>query len=229
MNNRIIVSMCMFMALHSSAAARSGVKHSKTLEEYLHSLPQSLVSPAKASLGSLWLQGSPLTELASDYKARHVNDLVVVRIVEDTSAAATGSVAAQRTFSANSGISALAGQVNTAGIDSLFSPHSESKLAGTGQTQSTLTLRTSLAGQVVAVLPSGLMVVQAQRDVNVNNERQVVVIRGLVRSGDIAPDGSVLSTSMSSLELELKGKGVISDSTRPPNIVVRFLLKLFGF
>jgi hypothetical protein len=34
---------------------------------------------------------------------------------------------------------------------------------------------------------------------------------------------------MANLEIELKGKGVISDGTRQPNILVRTLLKIFNF
>lgn len=226
---RPVLLLCILSLFSGAAIARSAAKPRRSLDEYLRTLPQTSVSANTATLGSLWVPGSPITELASDYKARHVNDLVVVRIVEDTSAESSGSVATERTFSANSGVSALAGQFSTSNIESLFSPHSAAKLAGQGQTQSTSKLRTSLAGQVVSTLPSGLLVVQAQRDVTVNNERQIVIIRGLVRPGDIAADGSIASTSMSNLEIELLGKGVISDGTRPPNIVVRLLLKILGF
>jgi len=50
-----------------------------------------------------------------------------------------------------------------------------------------------------------------------------------VRGGDIAPDNSLLSNQLSNLELELKGKGVISDGTRPPNVIMRVLLRILGF
>jgi hypothetical protein len=57
------------------------------------------------SLGSLWpLEGSPLTDLATDYKARHLNDIVVIRIVEQTLAQASGAVTAQRAFTSSSAI-----------------------------------------------------------------------------------------------------------------------------
>jgi flagellar L-ring protein precursor FlgH len=62
-----------------------------------------------------------------------------------------------------------------------------------------------------------------------NNERQTVILRGIVRGGDIAPDNSLLSNQLSNLELELKGKGVISDGTRPPNVIMRVLLRILGF
>jgi len=39
----------------------------------------------------------------------------------------------------------------------------------------------------------------------------------------------VSSNSIGNLELELKGKGVLSDGTRPPNPVVKMILRLVGF
>ena len=54
-------------------------------------------------------------------------------------------------------------------------------------------------------------------------------LRGVVRPGDIASDNSILSSQMSNLELEIRGKGVVSDGTRQPNIVIRTLLRLLNF
>ena len=41
--------------------------------------------------------------MASDYKARNVNDLIVIQVVESTTAAEDGAVKSARTFSASSG------------------------------------------------------------------------------------------------------------------------------
>lgn len=79
------------------------------------------------------------------------------------------------------------------------------------------------------MLPSRALVIEAERQLTMNNEKQTIVLRGLVRQGDIAPDGSVLSNYIGNLELELKGKGVLSDGTRPPNPLVRTLLRIVGF
>jgi flagellar L-ring protein precursor FlgH len=199
------------------------------LSEYIDRVSGEPVTQSTAP-GSLFpLEGGPLTDLASDYKARHVNDVVVIRVAESTLAQATGTVAAQRSFSASSGISALAGKINTSGIDELFSPHSDSNLKGTGTANSQSQLRTTFAGRVVAVLPNRNMVIEAQRAVTFNQQTQTIILRGLIRPGDLAIDDSISSTQISDLELELKGKGVISDATRQPNLFVRLLLKLVGF
>ena len=66
---------------------------------------------ALTSLGSLWpLDGGTLTDLATDYKARRLNDVVIIRIVEQTLAQASGNVTAQRGFSSNSASPAWPGR-----------------------------------------------------------------------------------------------------------------------
>jgi len=79
------------------------------------------------------------------------------------------------------------------------------------------------------VLPNGNLVVEAERQVSFNQEDQTIILRGVVRPGDILSNNSVPSTSLSDLELEVKGKGVVSDAVRQPNVFVRLLMKLLNF
>ncbi len=79
------------------------------------------------------------------------------------------------------------------------------------------------------VLPNGNLVVEAKRDVLMNNERQTIWLRGVARPGDLGANNAVLSTQLSNLEVELKGKGVISEGTRQPNLAVRILMRLLTF
>jgi flagellar L-ring protein precursor FlgH len=72
-------------------------------------------------------------------------------------------------------------------------------------------------------------VIEAQRKEAVDNQDQTLTLRGVVRPGDLASDGSVYSTSVSNLEILLNGHGVISDGVRPPNVVIRTILKLLEF
>jgi flagellar L-ring protein FlgH len=182
------------------------------------------------SLGSLWpLNGGTLTDLATDYKARRLNDVVIIRIVEQTLAQASGDVTAQRAFTSSSAITGLAGQVNTANVNPLYALNSSNNLKGTGTANSQSLLQTSVAGRVVAVLPNGNLVIEAERRVSFNQQSQTIILRGLVRPGDIGTDDSVLSTYVSDLELELKGKGVVTDATRQPNLFTRWLMRLLNW
>jgi flagellar L-ring protein precursor FlgH len=201
----------------------------KSLSDYISRVGAASGPTQAAAVGSLWTDNGRLADLATDYKAKHVGDLVRILIVQDTTATNTANVGTDRSFKANSGIDALPGQIGTSGVQNLFSPHSAQTLQGKAQASTKSTLRTSLTGTVVATVGNRGLVVQAERSITMNNERQTVLLRGVVRAADIGPDDSILSNQLSNLELELKGKGVISDGTRPPNVIMRVLLRIFGF
>ena len=183
------------------------------------------------SAGSLFRPGNTFTALAPDYKARNVNDLMLIHIVTATTSQAAGAVSSARTFSASSSLTNI--PIGKIGVNStlrnLFSPSSAQNLAGAATNASSNSLNTDLTARVIAVLPNGVMVVEAVREVDMNNERQTVIMRGMARPGDVAVDNSIQSSMLGNLEIELKGKGVISDGVRPPNKITTFLLKILGF
>lgn len=181
------------------------------------------------TLGSLWSSNNSLGDLSTDYKARKLNDTIVIVVGVQTTAAQSGTSSYQRSVKTASGITGLAGVVNTAGLNPLFNANSATQLAGAGATGSNTTFQTSLTGQVIAVLPSGNLVVEAQRQIFMNNQHENVTVRGVVRPGDISPNNTISSAQLSSLEIEMKGKGIIADSTRPLNPITKAILWLVGF
>lgn len=197
------------------------------LAEYIERV--KAVKAATPSTGSFWTPQSPYSDMASDYKARNINDLIVIQVVESTTAAEDGAVKSARAFSASSSIGVMGAPGPTAGVQNIFSPNSSRTLNGQAQTSSDSALSTSLSGRVVDVLPNGFLVVEAVRQMFMNNQHQTVVIHGVVRPGDITLSNTVPSTSISNLEVELKGRGVISDGVAPPNKLVRLILKVVGF
>jgi flagellar L-ring protein FlgH len=181
------------------------------------------------TLGSLWTPGAPLGQLAADFKAHGLNDTLTIVVAEVTSAQSSGNLNSQRTFATESAITGLLAQISTKGVDPLLGANSSTQLKGQGQTTANSQLTTRLTGHVIAVLANGNLVVEAQRQIYMNNQHETVIIRGVVQPNDISPNNSVLSNAMADLEIEMKGKGIISDSTRPPNPITRAILWLFGF
>jgi flagellar L-ring protein precursor FlgH len=182
------------------------------------------------SLGSIWVPQGRFSNLPGDDKARNVNDTIIINVIEQTAAEGDASVKSQRSFSASSGISALGGLLKANNsLQNIFSPQSSHALNGQAQTTSDSSFTTSLAAQVVSVLPNGFLVVEAVRHMEMNNQRQTLVIHGVIRPSDIALDNSVLSYQIFNLEVELNGKGVLSDGVKPPNKLIRAILKLVEF
>lgn len=188
-------------------------------------------TPERRTVGSLWSPDAALADVSSDYKARQLHDLVVVQVSVLTNAAQSSAVDSSRNFSTNSAITGLLGALtsSTSATNPLFAASSANALKGSGQTTSNTTFTTDLAGEVIAVLPNGNLVVEAHRQISMNNQHEEVIVRGVARPGDISPNNIVPSAALSSLEIEMKGKGIISDSTRPPNPLTRAVLWLFGF
>ena len=208
-------------------------KHVKTpaqlRADYISRLEQQPVpEPEKRTVGSLWSDQSPLSDFSVDYKAHHLNDTITIQIAVQTTAAQSGSVDSERTFSTNSAITGVLGK-SPASLNPLLSANSSSVLKGQGSTASNTLFATSLTGQVIAVLPSGDLVVEAQRQIFMNNQHENVIVRGMIRPGDIGPSNTVPSTALSNLEIEMKGKGIISDGVRPPNFLTRAVLWLLNF
>lgn len=189
------------------------------------------MNPAQPqTAGSLWVRNSTLGTLATDYKALNAGDLVVIHLSDTFTAATNGENNQQRAFSAQSGITGLVGNIGARNrLQNLFGGNSKSSLDGKGSSTLSSNVSLNLAAQVLEVLPNGVLVVQAARDISVGNDRQTVILRGLVRPGDLAPDNSIASANVSELEVEIKGKGAVADASRQPNFVIRAILKLLTF
>ena len=82
---------------------------------------------------------------------------------------------------------------------------------------------------MIEVLSNGMLVIEAARQVEFSQQTQTIILRGLVRPEDISQQNQVLSTAISSLELEVRGKGIINDYTHRQNVLVRLLQKVLIF
>jgi len=199
------------------------------LADYIQRVSAKTPAAAPSTPGSLWTDTGRLADMVADYKASRVGDLVTISVAQNLSASSTGNVSSNRSFSASSGITALPGQLKTTGVANLFSPNSTQALTGKAQATSQTSLSTILTGRVAAVLSSGTLVVEAEREITMNNQHETVILRGLVRPGDLDASNTVASNFVGDLEIEVKGKGVVSEGTRPPNPVMKWILRLVGF
>ncbi|MGP8258699.1 MAG: flagellar basal body L-ring protein FlgH [Acidobacteriaceae bacterium] len=229
-----LIAILLVVAVTPLAAAAS-TKKAKSQSDQLRAAyiarlqQQDIHAVSGQTVGSLWTPVNTLGDLSTDYKARKLNDTIVILVAVQTTAAQSGDSNYQRTVQTSSAITGLAGAVKTTGINPLLNANSSTALKGAGATDSSTTFQTTLTGQVIAVLPSGNLVVEAQRNIFMNNQHENVTVRGVVRPNDIGPSNTVSSAALSNLEIEMKGKGIIADSTRPLNPVMKALLWLVGF
>jgi len=180
--------------------------------------------------GSIWSPDGQLVRLGTDVKAFRVHDVVMIVVSESLTASTDGQVKNTRSSSANSGVASLFGALKASNaLQNLASTSASSGLTAQGQSTTDSSLTTTFGAEVVDVLPNGMLVVQATRQLTFSQQTQLITLRGLVRPEDVSNQNQVLSTAMTDLELEVAGKGIVNDSTYRQNPLVRLLEKLLVF
>ena len=199
------------------------------LEEHIEAA-RSISQPAAASLGSTFVPGSRLGDLARDFRANQAGDIVMIVVSDRASALNRGGTTATRKSSAKATLTALAGPTKAAGaLANLTGLSSDSQLQGQGETSRTNTLSTTLSARITEVLPNGDLVLEGTKQVGVNGERQSVTVRGVIRWNDVSTANMVRSDRIAQLEVRVAGKGVVNDVVRRPNLLYRLLLGVLPF
>lgn len=191
--------------------------------------PMAEAVPPEENPGSLFNPGDA-QYLYGDERARGVGDVVMVQIVETSTANSKADTTSDRTSSINFGIEnwgkkndaglvpivgstlGLAGHVGTT---PMFKASAANTFEGTGETKRSNNVTATLAARVVRLVPGGLLQIEGAREVKVNNETQILVVRGLARAKDISPTNTIESTYLADAKIELYGEGVLADKQRP--------------
>jgi flagellar L-ring protein precursor FlgH len=187
--------------------------------------------------GSLWHDSAGLYE---DRKARGLNDLVTINIVENSSASKKADTATSRDSSMNFGLDSLLGIPLKYDFSGVFTPGDAFSLtpqvkgttknssAGSGSTTRAGSLVATITARVVDVLPNGNFIIESRKDITVNREKQVLLLRGVIRPDDIAADNTILSSYVANAEMIYTGDGVINDK-QGQGWLVRVLDKVWPF
>jgi flagellar L-ring protein precursor FlgH len=179
------------------------------------------------SPGSTYDPTGRLSNVSRDLRAANLNDFVTVVISDHSSASSSGTTSAKRKSGVDASVTALAGITRATGpLANLAGMTGSTQLDGQGLTNRTSDLTTTLTARVIAVLPNGNLIVEGNKLVQINSEKQKVTIRGIVRWNDINPANQVSSDRMADLEVLIDGRGVVNDALRRPNFLYRILMSL---
>ena len=181
--------------------------------------------------GSIWSPEGRLVRLGTDAKAARLHDVVSIVVSESLAASTDGQVKNSRAsnFTAGFTLPFVKKASAVTALSNLAGATGASGLTAQGQSTTNSSLATTFGAEVVDVLPNGMLVVQATRQLTFSQQTQVIKLRGLVRPEDVSAQNEVKSTAMTDLELEVTGKGIVNDSTYRQNPVVRFIEKLLVF
>ncbi|PID77954.1 MAG: flagellin biosynthesis protein FlgH [Deltaproteobacteria bacterium] len=183
--------------------------------------------------GSLW-QGEN-NGLFADGQAHKKGDTIIIDIVENTSSKTSASTSLKKDSSLEMGIpNAFGVMSHFAGLyprmkpSKLLNSDVKNDFDGSGTSDRNTNLKGSVGARVINVLPNGDLVVSGNKNVKINNETQIMRVSGIVRPQDVGSDNRVSSTYLSNAQVEIYGKGVISDKQKP-GWLARILDKIWFF
>ncbi len=200
-----------------------------SMNDYLASV-RAVSAGSQPQPGAIWTENGRLDRFTADVRAMQPHDLISVIVSEGLASSTDGTVKGSRASSASSAITALFQKLSAASAaQNLVNLTAQSALNAQGSSANNSSLSTILGGEVVDVLPNGVLVIEAARQVEFSQETKTIVLRGLVRPEDISQQNQVRSTAISSLELQVRGNGIVTDYTHRPNVLVRLLEKALIF
>jgi flagellar L-ring protein precursor FlgH len=212
----------------ASAGQADAKKPAKADDNYDLLFQQYLIAarntPA-AGPESLWMAG-----LFGDLRARRINDLLTINVIESVSAQGSADSSLDKSSKGSASLPSFFG-VETK-LPSVLNPANLAQLGadttfkGGGSTARSGTLQAVLTARVAEVLPNGDLGIEGVREIDINGDRQIIVVTGVVRAVDVMAGNIVPSTAIGQMRIRYFGRGLIKDNLNP-GWLVRVLNKIF--
>jgi flagellar L-ring protein precursor FlgH len=173
--------------------------------------------PAMDRADSLWQEGNSRAMYA-DKRGVNVGDIVTIVVQENSSANKDNSTTSERQSSLSAAITSFlyspgaSGLLTKGGQLPAMAYNSDHKHAGNGVIKDSESIVAQIAVRIIDVLPNGNLVLEGKRDTSFSGEHQTIILRGVVRSEDVAKDNTVLSYNVADATIQIIGKGTVSDS-----------------
>jgi len=171
---------------------------------------------------SLWRDNSFVKRLYTDPKASDINDIVIIKISETSTATNKAGLKTVKKNKMSMGVDSFLGlETDMKGkVSESFDPKSmfgattNNSNNGSGESTRETKLSTYISARVVDKMPNNNLIIEAKKEVIVNKEKQIVILRGIIRSRDISYNNIIESNKIADMQIVFKGKGPVSDQTR---------------
>ncbi len=175
-----------------------------------------LIAGARAE--SLWPAAGrgPQASMFADRKAAAAGDILTIVVSESVAASNSQSTKSSRDASVSDAVSSFfypSSGLHKGALPSLALGGKASNSGG-GDISNNQSLSARAAVLVTDALPNGNLVIQGMRVVTFSGETQYVVLNGLVRRDDIAPDNTVASSNIADARLEFYTEGQLTDAQK---------------
>jgi flagellar L-ring protein FlgH len=171
--------------------------------------------PPPVVTGAIYQPGRDVA-LFENATARHVGDVILVRLVESTSAQKSSSTSTTKDTKAALPGPTIAGRTITSnGNDALgFGLDHSASFDGKGDSAQSNSLNGDITVTVVKRLPNGNLLIRGEKWIGINQGSEYVRVEGVIRPIDIAADNSILSSMVGNAKISYRGRGALADSNK---------------
>ena len=188
---------------------------------YSSALPETAPRIGEGGQSSLWTAGTG--SLLGDRRAAQRGDILTVVIEIDDSAEISNTTGQSRRGAQEMGIPQFFGipqRLNDqlpagASMATAVSTSSSSSFSGEGEVSRSEQLTLRVAATVVERLANGVLRIEGQQEVRVNNELRELVITGYVRPSDISRQNEITYDKIAGARISYGGRGQLSDQQQP--------------
>lgn len=176
--------------------------------------PLSLGDPGASA--SLWRESRGGNDIFRDSRAWQPMDLLTIVVTEKSKGSHDADTELKSESTVEAAIQNLLGLETKAlkqnpplNVDALIKASSTNDFKGEGTTTRKGELTARISAVVAEVLPSGLLRIEGEKIISVNNEEQVMVISGLTRTRDISSTNEIDSSKIAQLRVDYYGQGEV--------------------
>lgn len=168
---------------------------------------------------SLWRESQSGNEPFRDFRAWQPMDLVTIVINElslGQQLANTEVKSKSQYLAAIENFFGLEKQTkewtNQPDLSSLIQAQTQNDFRGEGRTLRQAQLNARISAVVVEVLPSGLLRIEGEKIIAMNNEEQIMILSGLVRQRDINSNNEINASQIAQVRIDYYGNGTLGEA-----------------
>lgn len=224
---RLLICACLLLAACGDlnrvgrAPAFSPTQASHEYSAMYSTLPVSSQDSGPTDDSSLWT--SQRSSLLGDHRAQRRGDILTVVVEINDQAQFSDTTGRSRNGTEQMGMPSLFGipqrldAALPAGASSanLVSTSSSSTFNGNGSVARNEKVTLRLAVTVVEELPNGVLRIEGQQEVRVNNELRELLISGYVRPDDISRQNEITYDKIAEAQISYGGRGLLTDVQQP--------------
>ncbi len=177
-------------------------------------IPASAMHMGEQINGSIY-QSNRNFSFYGDQVALNVGDILTVVLQENTSASKSADTAYDKDDEIDFNEATILGNaINYKGMSLLTDPNFERAFEGSAKSDQSNSLQGSISVTVSAVLPNGILRIQGEKWLKLNQGDEYIRLTGLVRPQDIGTDNTIPSSKVADARIAYGGTGEFDDVNR---------------